>query len=448
MKTELYKKDQSLPRYTSYPTAPHFHDGIKAEDYRHWLNSLNSKDTISLYIHIPFCDTLCWFCGCHTKITQRYDPISKYLSALHLEIALIASEINNRTPVTNIHFGGGSPTILSAGDFHKTTDILRKNFNLSENIDFAIEIDPRGLSDEQISSLATSGVNRVSIGVQDFNKKVQKAINREQTFQETSHVISELRNNAINAVNIDLLYGLPYQTLDSLKQTIEQVLSLTPDRISFFGYAHVPWMKKHQNLIEESALPDLEERIRQADYCSSLLLEAGYIKIGFDHFAHPDDSMAQAMQNATLKRNFQGYTTDTATAIIGLGASSIGKLPQGYIQNKPAIGQYQTDVANKQIPVARGLKLTEDDKLRAHIIETLMCTLRFSENEIRKVYGDIADTVIDEARTLVKLDNHNFTRLTSDGFTVTEAGRPYIRIICAHFDKYLTQNKARHSLAV
>ncbi|MGH1349786.1 MAG: oxygen-independent coproporphyrinogen III oxidase [Methyloligellaceae bacterium] len=445
---ELYKKDQSLPRYTSYPTAPHFHNGVSVEEYSGWLSQLDPEDTLSLYLHIPFCDTLCWFCGCHTKITQRYDPVSKYIRSLLQEIKLVAPALKGRPLVTNIHFGGGSPTILTSNDFDLISMTLRDNFNFSDQVDFAVEIDPRGLTDKQIQSLSNLGVTRASIGVQDFNPEVQAAINRIQSFEETFRVITSLRKNGVNAINIDLLYGLPFQTKDTLSQTIDQVLKLSPDRISLFGYAHVPWMKKHQNLINDNNLPDLTERIKQADHCSQVLQDAGYIKIGMDHFAHPADTLAQAAETGTLRRNFQGYTTDSATAIIGMGASAISKLPQGYIQNKTAIGQYQSDISNQKLPVSRGLALTDEDKLRAYIIEMLMCSFRFSESRIKMKFGKLADSAIQDARMLMQIDNKNFTEPTSDGFTVTETGRPYIRIICAHFDKYLTENKARHSLAV
>ncbi len=448
MKTDIFQKTQSLPRYTSYPTAPHFHENIDRETYKSWLKQLGPESEISLYLHIPFCDTLCWFCGCHTKITRRYDPVAGYLKALLMEAEHVSSLISSEAKVTHIHFGGGSPTILSPDDFTRTITTLRNNFNISSGVKFAVEIDPRELTDEHIKALTDSGVNRASIGVQDFDPKVQKAINRIQTFEETAHVINGLRDNGVNSINIDLLYGLPYQTLESIRATIDKVMTLKPERVSFFGYAHVPWMKKHQSMIPEEALPDVEERMEQSDFSSRILEEAGYVRIGFDHFAHPDDHMVEALNNGTLRRNFQGYTTDNSTAIIGLGASSIGQLPQGYIQNRPEIGRYQAEIMNLGLATVRGYELNEDDKLRAFIIERLMCDLTFSEKTLLQNFGERSRPAILEARELLAHEESGYLTATPDGFRITEEGRPYIRMICAHFDAYLKLGKARHSLAV
>lgn len=448
MKTDTFQKNQSLPRYTSYPTAPHFHENINRETYKSWLKELNADSELSLYLHIPFCDTLCWFCGCHTKITRQYNPVSTYLKSLLQEALNVSSHISAAARVTHIHFGGGSPTILSTDDFSQTISTLKNSFNIIPDAHFAVEIDPRGLTLEHITSMTAAGVNRASIGIQDFNPKVQEAINRIQTFEETSEVITQLRENGGSSVNIDLLYGLPYQTLDSLKETIDKVISLKPERISFFGYAHVPWMKKHQSMIPEEALPGIDERMAQSEYSSRLLQEAGYVRIGFDHFAHPDDHMADALKNGTLRRNFQGYTTDNSTAVIGLGASAIGQFPQGYIQNRPEIGRYQAEIMNLGLATVRGYELNDDDRIRAFIIERLMCDLKFSEKMLQTRFGTRAAPLILEARQLLEHANNDYVVPTDDGFQITEKGRPYIRMICAHFDAYLKSGKGRHSLAV
>ena len=312
-----------VPRYTSYPTAPHFHAGITGDTFRDWLTELPDGMPVSLYLHVPFCDTLCWFCGCHTKIVNSYSPLASYLDFLATEIARIAEILGPGHPVTHIHWGGGSPTMLSPADVLKVAGWLRERFEVAPDAEFAIEIDPRGLTDETIAALAKAGVNRASIGVQDCDDKVQKAINRIQPFEVTESAVTRLRAAGINALNIDLIYGLPYQTKEKLARTIEQMLTLDPDRLAVFGYAHVPHFKKHMQLIPTESLPSPEERAEQFELGHALLSASGYTAIGLDHFAKPTDALAIAQANGTLARNFQGYTTDSAPALIGLGAVTL-----------------------------------------------------------------------------------------------------------------------------
>ncbi|MEQ8740154.1 MAG: oxygen-independent coproporphyrinogen III oxidase, partial [Hoeflea sp.] len=359
------------PRYTSYPTAPHFHAGIDGDVYARWLGQLKPGQSLSLYVHIPWCDRLCWFCGCNTKQTRKYDPLETYLSALENEIETISSLVDPGCQVTALHLGGGSPTMLKPEDMVWLDKALRSRFQFADDAEISVEMDPNDLDEGRYDALAEIGLTRASIGVQDFDERVQQAINREQTFEQTREVVEQVRKRGVRSVNCDVLYGLPHQTRASVDDTIGKVISLNPDRIALFGYAHVPWMKTHQKMIDETALPDVTERFAQMNRASSLLTAAGYTAIGFDHFALPADSLAIAAASGEMRRNFQGYTSDTADALIGLGASSIGQLPQGYIQNQPSTGEYQRQVNLGRLPVVRGFELSEEDRLRARVIELL-----------------------------------------------------------------------------
>lgn len=321
------------PRYTSYPTAPHFHPAINGDVYAGWLRQLAPGQTLSLYVHIPYCDRLCWFCGCNTKQTLKYAPLTTYLAALDHEIATVAGLIDPGCKVTALHLGGGSPTMLKPEDILALDSMLRSRFNFAEVAEISVEMDPNDLDAGRYDAFAAIGMTRASIGVQDFDEQVQKAINRDQSFEQTLRVVNEVRARGVRSVNCDVLYGLPHQTRKTVEKTIAQVLSLAPDRIALFGYAHVPWMKTHQKMIDETVLPNVTERFAQMNRGASQITAAGYTAIGIDHFALPADSLAVAAASGHMHRNFQGYTSDTASALIGLGASSIGQLPQGYVLN-------------------------------------------------------------------------------------------------------------------
>lgn len=342
MHTDLLNRYSApVPRYTSYPTAPHFHAGVTADTYAGWLAEVADDATISLYLHIPYCDRLCWFCGCHTKHTLRYEPISAYLEALFAEIDWVSARLAGRGIVSAIHLGGGSPTMLTPADMARLRMRLAQRFTIVADAEISIEIDPNDLGEDRFDAMAAFGLTRASIGVQDFDDRVQAAINRIQTFEQTEHVIAEVRARGVHSVNVDVLYGLPHQTIETMERTIGQVLSLAPDRMALFGYAHVPWMKKHQQMIPEAALPDTQARFAQSQLAARLLNAGGLQSIGFDHFARSSDSLARAAASGRLRRNFQGYTDDRADLLIGLGASAISQLPQGYVQNIAPTGDYQ-----------------------------------------------------------------------------------------------------------
>ncbi len=443
---DILRLSAPVPRYTSYPTAPHFHAGVDSETYATWLAALDSDAKISLYLHIPFCDRLCWFCGCHTKQVQRYDPVKAYLEALHAEIDTVSRHLNGRGLVTAIHFGGGSPTMLSSGDMIGVKAHLATAFNLSPIVEISVEMDPNDMDEDRYAGLQGIGLTRASLGVQDFAEKVQKAINRPQGFEETRTVVERVRALGVGSVNLDMIYGLPFQTLESIEATALQVLSMKPDRIALFGYAHVPWMKKHQTMIDETALPDAGQRFAQAELAARVIVEAGYVAIGIDHFALPTDSLAIALKSGRLRRNFQGYTDDAADALIGLGASAIGQLPQGHIQNMPATGEYQRLVSDGKLAVVRGLCMDDEDRLRGAVIEKLMCEFGFSRPALCLRYGNAAQAIFAEADILVA--QGEFLERVGDRYEIKGEMHLFARQAAAKFDTYLAKGTARHSAAV
>jgi len=436
-----------VPRYTSYPTAPHFHTGVSAETFRRWLAELPPETPLSLYFHIPFCDTLCWFCGCHTRVVNTYAPVAGYLKLLQTEIATLARQIRGSRPVTHIHFGGGSPTMLTPEDFTALCDQIRREFVVSPGAEIAVEIDPRGLSDAMIDAMAASGVNRASVGVQDCDARVQKAINRIQPFATTKRVIERLRTAGIQRLNIDLIYGLPHQTTALLEGTIARMVALDPDRLAIFGYAHVPHFKKHQSLIDAAALPGVEARLDQFEAAHRMLCELGYVPIGLDHFAKPGDPLAMAAEAGTLSRNFQGYTTDGAPALIGFGASAISALPQGYAQNVSDVPAYRAAIEAGQGATARGIALGDDDRLRRAVIERLMCDLSVDLAQIARRYHS-SEKFAAELVALAPLVAEGLVHIEGMRIVVPDSARVALRSICAVFDRYLVEQEGRHALAV
>lgn len=436
------------PRYTSYPTAPHFSDAVDESVYRDHLSRLPEDRPVSLYIHVPYCDTLCWFCGCHTKITQRYKPVGRYVDTLIRELELLSEALGRRHPISHMHWGGGSPTLLTPEDSIKLARAATALFPINDGYEFAVEIDPRETGEDRISALAEAGLTRASIGVQDFDPVVQKAINREQGYDVTADAVNALRRHGVSSLNLDLMYGLPYQTLERTLNTIEQALTLKPDRVALFGYAHVPWMKSHQRLIPDEALPGPDARLEAAEASSDMLEAAGYTRIGIDHFALPGDSMAVAQDEGTLRRNFQGYTTDTAETLLAVGASAIGRMSDLFMQNEPSLKTYAARVEAGELPVTKGVSLNADDRLRAAVIERLMCDFQVD------LGACAANTP--EAETGVTLNDPALEAMEQDGLIdrdgarliIRDAGKPYVRQVAACFDAYLGRGAARHSSTV
>lgn len=441
-------RDERLPRYTSYPTAPHFAASVGASDYAAWLGELPPDLDTSLYVHMPFCRSMCWYCGCHTTVALRDGPIEAYLEALHAEIDLVAGSVPASLPVRHLHFGGGTPTIIEPGDFAALMAHLRKRFAIARDAEIAVEIDPRRLATPMIAALAEGGVNRASLGVQSFDPAVQKAINRIQSLDQTAAVVEGLRAAGIGSISFDLIYGLPLQTVASCIDTVEQCLGLAPDRISVFGYAHVPAFKKHQRRIRDEELPDGAARQEQAEAIAERLVAAGYRRIGLDHFARPGDAMAQAQAENRLHRNFQGYTTDSCQALIGLGASAIGRLPQGYVQNDTVIGRYSEALSAGTLPTAKGYRLSAEDKLRAEVIERLMCDMEVDIDAICARHGAAAGTLSSAFARLQPLAEQGLISLSGASVRMHDESRLMARKVASAFDAYLDQAARRFSPAV
>lgn len=440
--------NQQVPRYTSYPTAPHFQESVTAEVYADWLASLNPETALSLYFHIPFCAEMCWYCGCHTKVVRRYDPISNYVSALRDEIELVANHIPFKARVVSVHWGGGTPTMLTGNDFLLIMDKVREYYRLDSAAEIAVEIDPRTLDREKAQALARAGVTRASLGVQDFNAEVQAAINRIQPYERTADAIEDLKACGISRINFDLMYGLPHQTVEILLDSVDRAVALGPDRIALFGYAHVPWMRTHQRLIDEAALPDGDARHAQFEAASARLAACGYRRVGLDHFARDDDTMAEALKAGELHRNFQGYTVDPADALLGFGASSIGSLEQGYVQNLAPIKGYMEAVREGRLPIARGAAISDEDRLRRAVIERMMCDSAVDLALLSARYGRPKNHFDSELDQLREMEDDGLIRIHERNIELTEDGRSFVRSVCAVFDTYLGKGSARHSRAV
>jgi oxygen-independent coproporphyrinogen-3 oxidase len=436
-----------VPRYTSYPTAPHFHGGIDGMCYARWLGETDPHKPVSLYLHVPFCDQLCWFCGCHTKQVRRYDPVADYLDALGAEIALAARILPGRRNVSAVHFGGGSPTVIEPDDIDSLRAKLDDAFDLDPDCEISVEIDPRNVDHDKLEAWHRFGITRASLGVQDFDPDVQRAINRRQSFEQTQAVVGALRKAGIGSINLDILYGLPLQTTETLRRTIDLAVSMRPNRIALFGYAHVPWVKKHQSLIDQDTLPGPAERFDMASDGAAQLAEAGYIALGIDHFADQDDNLAAAASDGRMRRNFQGYTTDDAETLIGFGASSIGRLPQGYVQNSVSAADYIRKVRAGELPTMRGFALSLSDRIIGRLIESLMCDFSFSISDLKRAFGAEVDSLLVEAAGIAALEGA-IVSFDGDTFFVKPEGQPFVRTIASRFDRYLTRNKARHSAAV
>ena len=445
---DLKYATRSVPRYTSYPTAPHFDAEVDGAIYGRWLAGLAAETPISVYLHVPYCRAICHYCGCHTKAALRDDPVIDYAEGLVAEIALVARAIGRRQKVSHIHWGGGTPSLLPIPSFKAVSDALRAAFDILPTVEHAIELDPRTVTPELAEALAAAGVTRASLGVQDFDASVQEAIGRIQPLETVADAVTALRAAGIGAINFDLMYGLPHQSAETIRRTIELTHGFAPSRIALFGYAHVPWFKKHQRLIDEAALPGASERLALETTARDALAAVGYEPIGLDHFALADDEMAVAARAGELHRNFQGYTTDDAEALIGLGASSIGKLVDGFAQNDPDIGRWRKAVDAGRLPVAKGRALTDDDRLRAAIIERVMCDYAVDLDAVTAAFGTSVAAVSDAFERLEEPVADGLATLEGHKLTITEAGRPLVRIVAAAFDVYLARATARHSLAV
>ena len=444
---QSYGQDR-LPRYTSYPTAPHFSPAIGEESYRSWLKSVPVQQPASIYLHVPFCRSMCWYCGCHTSVTKRDDPIVTYVAGLRTEAHLVAETIGQRIPISHVHFGGGTPTIMSPEAFVDLVGALRYSFFVFPDAEIAVEIDPRTLTEPMTEALGYCGINRASLGVQSFDPAVQQAINRLQSFEQTAASVERLRQVGVGRINFDLLYGLPLQTVDSCLDTVAKCVELRPDRFSVFGYAHIPSFKKHQRKIAEDSLPDSIERHLQSETIAEALLDAGYVRIGLDHFALPGDSLAIAKQDGRLKRNFQGYTDDSADTLIGLGASAIGRTSQGFVQNAVPTRDYLARISEDRLATVKGYAFTEEDRFRADIIERIMCDLAVDLPLVSRLHGrDLRSAILDRLR-IESLIADGAVTMIDDRLSISDGAEFLVRSVASAFDAHLAHSAATHSRAV
>lgn len=448
----LRKYDVRGPRYTSYPTAPQFTESFTAADYAIKAQEVGQKDApLSLYVHIPFCGTICFYCGCNKVITANYKRAESYLDFLAIEMELQSQWFGERE-VAQLHFGGGTPTYLNEDDLRRVMGDLRKYFRLSDSPEreFSIEIDPRTVTREKMAVLAELGFNRMSLGVQDFNPDVQKAVNRIQSIEQTQAVLDAGRELGFHSTNVDLIYGLPKQTLASFEQTLETVISMRPERLAVYSYAHMPQLFKTQKQINEAELPSADDKLDLLELTIDAFTDAGYQYIGMDHFALPDDELSVALNEGTLQRNFQGYSTHAELDMLSLGVSSIGFLDDTYTQNSRDINEYQEALGEGRLPIMRGSTLTQEDKLRRRVIQDIMCqgVLRFKdiEEEFSIIFMEHFGKEISE---MTELMADALILLGADELRVTRKGRLFLRNIAMVFDEYLSADgPQRYSKAI
>lgn len=446
MKDLILKYNAAVPRYTSYPTAPHF-GSLESPAVAGWLAAVDPARPLSLYLHVPFCREMCWYCGCHTKATRHDEPVTRYAHDLVAEAALLGKTLGFRPQVAHLHFGGGSPSLLTPEAFATVMTGIRKSFDLSGAPEIALEADPRGVTPDRVLAYAAAGVNRASFGLQDFTPQVQKAINRVQDFSVVNRAFGLFRAQGIKNLNADLMYGLPLQTTQNLLDTVDQTLELGPTRIALFGYAHVPWMKKHMRLIRDEDLPDPAERADQFAAAALKLEQNGYRAIGLDHFALPSDALTAALENKTLARNFQGYTTDDQETLLGLGVSAISRLNPGFAQNLTDIGPWREAIGQGRLPVARGRALTPEDRLRASVISDLMCYFTVDLDEQATRHGQEAAIFDAVLRDLGDMVQDGILSIRERRLTVHPDARQLVRVVAARFDAYLAPGAKRHSQA-
>ncbi len=438
---ELIRRFDALgPRYTSYPTADRFNKQFSEQGYIGYLEQASSAP-LSLYVHLPFCASICYYCGCNKIITKDHGRSAKYLRYLEKEMSMVASHLKPGRKVVQLHLGGGTPTFLSEAELRDLMRMLREHFEFSAAAELSIEIDPRTVNDEMLSMLASLGFNRTSLGVQDFDEEVQKAVNRIQPVPMVEHAIQASRAAGFVSVNFDLIYGLPKQNLESFSHTLDTVIRLSPDRIALYNYAHLPARFMPQRRINENDLPPAEERLQIFMMSLRRLLDAGYLYIGLDHFAKPDDELTRAQASKTLHRNFQGYTTHAECDLIGLGLSSIGMVGRSYSQSVKTLDAYYEKLDEGLLPVDRGIELSTDDVMRRQIIMNFMCSEPIDFAQINTIYNiDFIMYFKDELKQIQPYADAGFIQIDNHGITVTPKGRMFVRAVGMVFDKYLQQS--------
>jgi len=448
----INRYDKAGPRYTSYPTALEFHEGFSAADYQQQIQLSNDKGgPLSLYFHVPFCDTVCYYCACNKIITKNRQHAVPYLENMHREIAKLGAMFDKKRVVDQLHWGGGTPTFLNFQQMQELMDVTRQHFNLRDDDkgEYSIEIDPREATEETITQLRSLGFNRISLGVQDFDPAVQKAVNRLQTEEQTFSILSAARDAGFRSSSMDLIYGLPLQTVESFSATLDKILAVEPERLSVFNYAHLPAMFKVQRQMNEADMPSAEVKLDILQMVIQRLLDEGYVYIGMDHFAKPDDELAIAQREGRLYRNFQGYSTHSECDMVGFGITSIGRVGDAYIQNVKQLDEYAELIEKDQLPVFKGLLLNADDKLRGAIISQLMCHFELDYQRIEKQYDIVfADYFSDALKQLQVMEKDGLLELSAQGIYIKPGGRLLIRNICMAFDCYSAKKKKSFSKVI
>ena len=451
-KFEKYSK--AGPRYTSYPTAPEFNENFKEENYIEKLKNGDRNRPLSLYFHLPFCRSACYFCGCNVVYTSREDKKERYIEYIEKELKILSNYLDRKREVIQLHFGGGTPTFFNEKQLAKVISLIKTTFpNFSKDAEISCEIDPRYLTQEQLNVLIEGGFNRISFGVQDFNSRVQKAIHRIQSYQETKKCVDMARESGkIYSINIDLIYGLPYQTFESFKETLEKVLTLNPDRVAVFNYAHVPWLMKTMRKIDETTLPQPSEKLKIMKYTIDFFEENGYETIGMDHFAKKDDELFKAIEKGELHRNFQGYTTKGGADLIGIGLTSIGEGKDYYVQNYKTLREYEEAIDKGKLPVFKGIELNRDDLIRKAVIMELMANFKLDIERIEKEFNiNFKDYFSDALEALKEFEKEELLKISDNKIEVSKTGTLLIRNISMPFDAYLKkipENKRRFSKTV
>ncbi|MDQ2094169.1 oxygen-independent coproporphyrinogen III oxidase [Rhodalgimonas zhirmunskyi] len=444
---ELGLFDAKVPRYTSYPTAPHFsNSAVNGDDFARWIRSIKPDSTISLYVHVPFCRRLCWFCACRTQGTQSEEPVRAYLETLKAELDLLKQNLPSGVKLSRLHWGGGTPTLLTAPMMEDLSGRIAEVAGFAEDYEFSVEIDPNEIDEARLDALAAAGMNRASIGVQDFNDEIQQTIGRIQGFEITRDAVEMIRARGVHSLNADILFGLPDQSKERITESVQKLLALAPDRVALYGYAHVPWMAKRQQLIPSDKLPSPQERLALFETARKLFLWDNYAEIGIDHFAVHGDGLEVAQKNGTLRRNFQGYTDDPADVLIGMGASSISRFPQGYAQNAPATSAHTAKIRDGRFSTSRGHVFSADDKMRSRMIEMLMCDFKIDSREILRDY-DITREALEQMFERTNAEFNGLLKVSGAGLTIPVKARPLTRMVARSFDAY-DLSKAGHSSAI
>ncbi len=438
--------DARVPRYTSYPTAPHFSPATTPAQVRGWMSSVSPQERISLYIHVPFCRRLCWFCACRTQGTATLSPVETYVQTLKREIAMVRDALPAGVALEHLHWGGGTPTLLPADSISDLAATVFEALPLAEGAQFSVEIDPNEIDAPRLQALEAAGLNRASIGVQDFDEEIQATIGRKQGYEITARAIDGLRKAGIGSLNMDILYGLPHQSREKIAASVRKVIALGPDRVALYGYAHVPWMAKRQSMIPTDVLPTPQERLALFETARELFLDAGYEEIGIDHFARPEDGLARARQNGTLRRNFQGYTEDTSTTLIGIGASAISRYRQGYAQNAAATSAYQAAIRDESLATARGHRFSPDDIIRGRLIEALLCDFELRHASLAAELG-VAASRLREMTAALPAAFPGMLEDRPERLRILPHARPLARMIARELDSY-DMSQSRHSHAV